>query len=131
MGAARDPEKGGYANAPSINGQKIIFPKPMTESDKTSVSDKTITQTVWSDSLLAPLLDGLKAGKDDEWINQKVASIEKRGQIPVEYLVYRAGVDLGPEYADRLKQATGAKPAAPEDEEDEGLLSKFIGLLKK
>ncbi|HEY5701491.1 MAG TPA: hypothetical protein VIT83_05330 [Gammaproteobacteria bacterium] len=100
----------------------------MTESDKTSVSDKTITQTVWSDSLLGSLLDGLKEGKDDEWINQKVASIEKRGQIPVEYLVYRAGVDLGPEFAERLKQATGAEPKV--EEEDESLLSKFIGLLR-
>lgn len=104
----------------------------MTDSDKTSVSDKTITQTVWSDSLLSSLLDGLKEGKDDEWINQKVASIEKRGQIPVEYLVYRAAEDLGPEYAERLREATGAKPTAPKgEEEDESLLSRFLGLLTK
>lgn len=100
--------------------------------DKTSASDKTITQTVWSDSLLVTLLDGLKEGKDDEWINQKVASIEKRGKIPIEYLIIRAQEDLGPEYAERLKKATGAKPeAAVAPEEEEGLLARFIGLLKK
>jgi len=103
----------------------------MTESDKTSVSDKTITQTVWSDSLLGALLDGLKAGKDDEWINQKLASIEKRGQIPIEYIILRAQEDLGVEFAERLKQATGTKPKPPKPEEAEGLLSKFIGLLKR
>ena len=102
----------------------------MTDTDKTSVSDKTITQTVWSDSLLAGLLEGLEAGKDDEWLNQKLASIEKRGQIPVEYLIYRAGIDLSPEHAARLKEAAGAG-AKQTTKEDEGLLSKFIGLLKK
>lgn len=105
-------------------------------TEKTSVSERTITQTVWSDSVLKSLVEGLKAGKDDEWICQEVASIEKRGKIPVEYLVFRAHEDLGPEYAERLKKATGFKMADPEQagesrKSGESLLSKFIGLLKK
>jgi len=54
----------------------------------------------------------------------------------VEYLVFRAHEDLGPEYAERLKKATGFKMADPEQagesrKSGESLLSKFIGLLKK
>ncbi len=105
-------------------------------TEKTSVSDRTITQTVWSDSVLKSLVEGLKAGKDDEWICQEVASIEKRGSIPVEYLIFRAHEDLGPEYAERLRKATGFKIADPDRagasaKSGGSLFSKFVGLLRK
>jgi len=105
-------------------------------TEKTSVSERTITQTVWADSVLEPLVQGLKDGKDDEWICQQVASIEKRGSVPVEYLIFRAHEDLGPEYAERLKKATGFKMADPDQTTEsaksgKSLLSKFVRLLKK
>jgi hypothetical protein len=105
-------------------------------TEKTSVSERTITQTVWSDSVLESLVQGLKEGKADEWICQQVASIEKRANIPVEYLIFRAHEDLGPEYAERLKKAThfkmaGAAQARKSRKSGGNLLSKFVALLKK
>ncbi len=105
-------------------------------TEKTSVSERTITQTVWSDSVLESLVQGLKEGKADEWICQQVASIEKRANIPVEYLIFRAHEDLGPEYAERLKKAmgfklAGAAQARKSRKSGENLLSKFVALLKK
>jgi hypothetical protein len=102
-------------------------------TDKNSAADRTITQTVWSESVLDPLVAGLKEGKDDEWIKAQLASIEKRAQIPVRYLIQRAAEDLGPEYAERLREAAGeAAQEPPHDAEPEAsLLDRFLGLLRR
>ena len=54
----------------------------------------------------------------------------------MEYLIFRAHEDLGPEYAERLKKATGFKMADAAQAKESGklgknLLSKFVALLKK